>query len=73
MSILMPIPVPNAEHGSSNLLSMHNETNTSSNASNLSSPRCLITFRPIKNSLYDPLFEGIGLLVDPHLRMYANI
>ncbi|MBA0554049.1 hypothetical protein Golob_013181 [Gossypium lobatum] len=52
---------------------MHNETNTSSNASNLSSLRCLITFRPIKNSLYDPLFEGIGLLVDPHLRMFATM
>ncbi|MBA0853697.1 hypothetical protein Goshw_021015 [Gossypium schwendimanii] len=73
MSMPMPIPVPNAEHENRNLLSMHNETNTSSNASNLFSLRCLITFRPIKNSLYDPLFEGIGLLVDHHLRMFATI
>ncbi|TYG57473.1 hypothetical protein ES288_D08G144300v1 [Gossypium darwinii] len=67
ISMSMPMPIPNVEHENRNLLSMHNETNTSSNASNLSSPK------PIKNSLYDPLFEGIGLLVDPHLRMYATM
>ncbi|MBA0610913.1 hypothetical protein Godav_011663 [Gossypium davidsonii] len=67
MSMPMPIPIPNAEHENRNLLSMHNETNTSSNATNLSSPR------PIKNSLYDPLFKGIGLIVDPHLRMFATM
>ncbi|MBA0747348.1 hypothetical protein Gogos_004267 [Gossypium gossypioides] len=67
MSMSMPIPVPNAEHENNNLLSMHNETNTSSNASNLSGPRS------IKNSLYDPLFEGIGLPVDPYLRMFATM
>ncbi|MBA0722433.1 hypothetical protein Golax_003112 [Gossypium laxum] len=67
MSMSMPIPVPNTEHENCNLLLMHNETNTSSNASNLSGPR------PIKNSLYDPLFEGIELPVDPHLRMFATI
>ncbi|KAG4181218.1 hypothetical protein ERO13_A10G213250v2, partial [Gossypium hirsutum] len=67
MSTPMPIPVSDTEHENRNLLSMHNETNTSSNASNLSSPR------PIKNSLYDPLFKGIGLPVDPHLRMFATM
>ncbi|KAH1057545.1 hypothetical protein J1N35_035610 [Gossypium stocksii] len=67
MSMPMPIPVPNAEHENRNLLSMHNETNTSSNTSKLSGPRLVI-----KNSLYDPLFEGIGLPVDPHLRMFAT-
>ncbi|MBA0826414.1 hypothetical protein Goarm_011267, partial [Gossypium armourianum] len=67
MSMPMPIPVPNAEHENRNLLLMHNETNTSSNATNLSSPR------PIKNSLYDPLFKGIELPVDPHLRMFATM
>ncbi|MBA0567777.1 hypothetical protein Golob_005317 [Gossypium lobatum] len=65
--------VPNIEHENCNLLLMHNETNTSSSASNLSGPRCLTASRPIKNSLYDPLFEGIGLPVDPHLRMFATI
>ncbi|MBA0868865.1 hypothetical protein Goshw_019782 [Gossypium schwendimanii] len=73
MSMSMPIPVPNTEHENCNHLLMQNETNTSSNASNLSGPRCLIASRPIKNSLYDPLFEGIGLPVDPHLRMFATI
>ncbi|KAG8486071.1 hypothetical protein CXB51_019440 [Gossypium anomalum] len=67
MLMPMPIPVTNAEHENRNLLSMHNETNTSSNASNLSSPR------PIKNSLYDPSFERIGLPVDPHLRMFGTM
>ncbi|PPS19572.1 hypothetical protein GOBAR_AA00998 [Gossypium barbadense] len=67
MSMPMPIQVPNAEHENRNIFLMHNETNTSSNASNLSGPRA------IKNSLYDPLFEGIGLPVDPHLRMFATM
>ncbi|TYI69204.1 hypothetical protein E1A91_D08G138000v1 [Gossypium mustelinum] len=67
LSMPMPIPVTNAEHENRNLLSMHNETNTSSNATNLSRPR------PIKNSLYGPLFKGIGLPVDPHLRMFATM
>ncbi|MBA0747349.1 hypothetical protein Gogos_004267 [Gossypium gossypioides] len=44
MSMSMPIPVPNAEHENNNLLSMHNETNTSSNASNLSGPRLFYRF-----------------------------
>ncbi|KAL1079953.1 hypothetical protein V6Z11_D10G256500, partial [Gossypium hirsutum] len=38
MSMPMPILVLDAEHENRNLLSMHNETNTSSNASNLSGP-----------------------------------
>ncbi|KAK8347857.1 hypothetical protein V6Z11_A06G045900 [Gossypium hirsutum] len=67
MSMPMPVQVPNAEHENRNIFLMHNETNTSSNASNLSGPRA------IKNSLYDPLFEGIGLPVDPHLRMFATM
>ncbi|MBA0625836.1 hypothetical protein Godav_003588 [Gossypium davidsonii] len=67
MSIPKPIPVPNAEHENRDILSMHKEINTSSSASNLSGPRA------IKNSLYDPLFEGIGLPVDPHLRMFATM
>ncbi|KAG4140803.1 hypothetical protein ERO13_D06G040075v2 [Gossypium hirsutum] len=67
MSIPKPIPVPNAEHENRGILSMHKEINTSSSASNLSGPRA------IKNSLYDPLFEGIGLPVDPHLRMFATM
>ncbi|TYI21581.1 hypothetical protein ES332_A06G046800v1 [Gossypium tomentosum] len=67
MSMPMPIQVPNAEHENRNIFLMHNETNTSSNAGNLSGPRA------IKNSLYDPLFEGIGLPVDPHLRMFATM
>lgn len=29
-------------------------------------------FRPIMNSLYDPMFEGLGLPVDPHLRLFAK-
>ncbi|MBA0625835.1 hypothetical protein Goshw_002793 [Gossypium schwendimanii] len=73
MSIPKPIPVPNAEHENRDILSMHKEINTSSSASNLSGPRCLVAFRAIKNSLYDPLFEGIGLPVDPHLRMFATM
>ncbi|OMO85788.1 hypothetical protein CCACVL1_09999 [Corchorus capsularis] len=28
--------------------------------------------RGIKNSLYDPIFEGLGLPVDPHLRMFLR-
>ncbi|KAK5824221.1 hypothetical protein PVK06_018992 [Gossypium arboreum] len=68
MSMPMPIQVPNAEHENRNIFLMHNETNTSSNASNLSGPRLAI-----KNSLYDPLFERIGLPVDPHLRMFATM
>ncbi|TYH51435.1 hypothetical protein ES332_D10G274100v1 [Gossypium tomentosum] len=39
MSMPIPILVLDAEHENRNLLSMHNETNTSSNASNLSGPR----------------------------------
>ncbi|MBA0665311.1 hypothetical protein Goklo_005175, partial [Gossypium klotzschianum] len=38
MSMPTPILVLDAEHENRNLLSMHNETNTSSNASNLSGP-----------------------------------
>ncbi|TYH51418.1 hypothetical protein ES332_D10G272600v1 [Gossypium tomentosum] len=67
MSMPMPILVLDAKHENRNLLSMHNETNTSSNASNLSGPR------PILNSLYGPLFEGIELPVNPHLRMFATM
>ncbi|XP_044511517.1 uncharacterized protein LOC123229664 [Mangifera indica] len=26
--------------------------------------------KPMKNSVYDPIFEGIGLPVDPHLRLF---
>ncbi|MBA0871276.1 hypothetical protein Goshw_023514, partial [Gossypium schwendimanii] len=39
MSMPIPILVLDAEHENRNLLSMHNEANTSSNASNLSGPR----------------------------------
>ncbi|GKV44076.1 hypothetical protein SLEP1_g51302 [Rubroshorea leprosula] len=28
--------------------------------------------RHMKNSLYDPIFEGIGLPIDPHLRLFDN-
>ncbi|XP_059437605.1 uncharacterized protein LOC132170565 [Corylus avellana] len=28
--------------------------------------------RPTKNAVYDPTFEGIGLPVDPHLRLFAS-
>lgn len=27
--------------------------------------------RMIKNAVYDPLFEGLGLPVDPHLRLFS--
>ncbi|KAE8077355.1 hypothetical protein FH972_015927 [Carpinus fangiana] len=37
--------------------------------SNLSNPSCI---RPTKNAVYDPTFEGIGLPVDPHLRLFAS-
>ncbi|KAA3476704.1 tpr repeat-containingprotein [Gossypium australe] len=63
----MQIAASVAERENWNLLSTHNEAGTSSNTGNLSSPR------PIKNALYDPLFEGIGLPVDPHLRMFATM
>ncbi|KAJ6398850.1 hypothetical protein OIU77_019584 [Salix suchowensis] len=29
--------------------------------------------RVLKNDIYDPLFEGIGLHVDPHMRILALI
>ncbi|MBA0629631.1 hypothetical protein Godav_024153 [Gossypium davidsonii] len=44
MSMPTPILVLDAEHENRNLLSMHNETNTSSNASNLSGPRLFYRF-----------------------------
>ncbi|MBA0747347.1 hypothetical protein Gogos_004266 [Gossypium gossypioides] len=80
-SSTLPMPIPqrepstlpmqmaasDAERENWNLLSTHNEAGTSSNTGNLSSPR------PIKNALYDPLFKGIGLPVDPHLRMFATM
>ncbi|KAE8721744.1 hypothetical protein F3Y22_tig00015240pilonHSYRG00009 [Hibiscus syriacus] len=31
----------------------------------------LLNPRPMPNSLYDPMFEGLGLPVDPHLRLFA--
>ncbi|GLT64308.1 hypothetical protein SLA2020_368120 [Shorea laevis] len=37
--------------------------------SNLSNPS---NTRPVKNAVYDPTFEGIGLPVDPHLRLFAS-
>ncbi|KAK5824220.1 hypothetical protein PVK06_018991 [Gossypium arboreum] len=64
----MQMAASDAERENWNLLSTHNEAGTSSNTGNLSSPRL-----PIKNALYDPLFEGIGLPVDPHLRMFATM
>ncbi|MFQ6659542.1 hypothetical protein Gotur_028405 [Gossypium turneri] len=63
----MQMAASDAERENWNLLSTHNEAGTSSNTGNLSSPR------PIKNALYDPLFKGIGLPVDPHLRMFATM
>ncbi|KAK8291173.1 hypothetical protein V6Z12_D06G045100 [Gossypium hirsutum] len=63
----MQMAASDAERENWNLLSTHNEAGNSSNTGNLSSPR------PIKNALYDPLFKGIGLPVDPHLRMFATM
>ncbi|KAK8347856.1 hypothetical protein V6Z12_A06G045500 [Gossypium hirsutum] len=63
----MQMAASDAERENWNLSSTHNEAGTSSNTGNLSSPR------PIKNALYDPLFEWIGLPVDPHLRMFATM
>ncbi|BBG95722.1 hypothetical protein Prudu_004345 [Prunus dulcis] len=37
--------------------------------SNLFSPS---NAREIKNSLYDPAFEAIGLPIDPHLRISSS-
>lgn len=28
--------------------------------------------RPVKNAVYDPMFETMGLPVDPHLRMFVT-
>lgn len=27
--------------------------------------------RPLKNTVYDPMYEAMGLPVDPHLRMFV--
>ncbi|XP_062145834.1 uncharacterized protein LOC133853821 [Alnus glutinosa] len=37
--------------------------------SNISNPS---NTRPVKNAVYDPTFEGVGLPVDPHLRLFAS-
>ncbi|GMI77152.1 hypothetical protein HRI_001384500 [Hibiscus trionum] len=44
-----------------------NEAGTSSITDRLLGPR------PIKNAVYDPIYEGIGLPIDPHLRIFATI
>ncbi|GKV09270.1 hypothetical protein SLEP1_g20795 [Rubroshorea leprosula] len=28
--------------------------------------------RPMRNSVYDPMYEGLGLPIDPHLRLFEN-
>ncbi|KAL5789517.1 hypothetical protein ACOSQ2_004405 [Xanthoceras sorbifolium] len=33
----------------------------------------LNTSRPVKNSLYDPIYETIGLPIDPHLRIFTRM
>ncbi|MBA0746000.1 hypothetical protein Gogos_021381, partial [Gossypium gossypioides] len=32
----------------------------------------LLPPRPIMNSLYDPMYEELGLPIDPHLRLFAE-
>ncbi|XVE95353.1 hypothetical protein REPUB_Repub02eG0089600 [Reevesia pubescens] len=55
-----------AEQVNMTSLSLQNEASTSSNIGTLFHPR------PIRNSVYDPIFERIGLPIDPHLRLFAN-
>ncbi|KAK8600859.1 hypothetical protein V6N13_059397 [Hibiscus sabdariffa] len=52
-----------AQQENMNLPSMHNEAGTASNTGP----------RPIPNLVYDPKYEGIGLPIDPHLRLFATI
>ncbi|XP_039003440.1 uncharacterized protein LOC120130229 [Hibiscus syriacus] len=63
--------VPNAsgaQQENRNFLSPQNGIVTSSNSNS-----SLLGPRPIKNSVYDPIYEGIGLPIDPHLRLFATI
>ncbi|KAK8684109.1 hypothetical protein V6N13_040143 [Hibiscus sabdariffa] len=56
-----------AQQENRNLPSVHNEAGTASNTGSTDGPR------PIPNLVYDPKYEGIGLPIDPHLRLFATI
>nr|KJB59134.1 hypothetical protein B456_009G240200 [Gossypium raimondii] len=57
---------PSAEQIMSNSLSLPIEASASPDIGNLLPPR------PIMNSLYDPMYEELGLPIDPHLRLFAK-
>ncbi|KAG8493935.1 hypothetical protein CXB51_011235 [Gossypium anomalum] len=57
---------PSAEQIMGNSLSLLTGASASPNIGNLLPPR------PIMNSLYDPMFEELGLPIDPHLRLFAK-
>ncbi|KAJ0026447.1 hypothetical protein Pint_08292 [Pistacia integerrima] len=58
----------NFPYGGSNLQERGSASQSQVNQPYLSNP--FSSSRPIKNSVYDPIFEGIGLPVDPHLRLF---
>ncbi|TYI83652.1 hypothetical protein E1A91_D05G308300v1 [Gossypium mustelinum] len=57
---------PSAEQIMGNSLSLPTGASASPDIGNLLPPR------PIMNSLYDPMFEELGLPIDPHLRLFAK-
>ncbi|KAK8298292.1 hypothetical protein V6Z12_D05G245300 [Gossypium hirsutum] len=57
---------PSAEQIMSNSLSLPIGASASPDIGNLLPPR------PIMNSLYDPMYEELGLPIDPHLRLFAK-
>ncbi|XVF64720.1 hypothetical protein PTKIN_Ptkin09bG0190000 [Pterospermum kingtungense] len=51
---------------------VHTTSSTLQNEATSSNGATLYYPRPIRNSVYDPLYEGIGLPIDPHLRMFLS-
>ncbi|KAE8656302.1 hypothetical protein F3Y22_tig00117005pilonHSYRG00369 [Hibiscus syriacus] len=56
-----------AEQVNNNPLSLLNDASSRADINSF-----LLNPRPLPNSLYDPMFEGLGLPIDPHLRLFAQ-
>ncbi|KAK8580305.1 hypothetical protein V6N13_143419 [Hibiscus sabdariffa] len=58
---------PSAEQVNKNPLALLSEASSAADIANF-----ILNPRPLKNSLYDPMYEELGLPIDPHLRLFLQ-